>query len=101
MAVNLDWVNSPLLQSLMGINFLHFAILLFIISSAILLAVSFWGEHAASEEMIENSMVFSKENLQMNTLASEIKNTFSFKRGVFFALTLIVIVVGLLGFILS
>jgi hypothetical protein len=101
MAVNLDWVNSQLLQNLMRVNFLHFAILLFIISSAILFVVSFWGEHAASEEMIESSMVFSKENLQMNTLASEIKNTFSFKRGIFFALTLIVIVAGLLGFILS
>lgn len=101
MAVNLDWVNSPLLQSLMKVNFLHFAILLFIISSAILFVVSFWREKAVSEEMIENSMVFSKENVQMNTLASEIKNTFSFKRGVFFSLTLIVIVAGLLGVLLS
>lgn len=97
--VNLQWIDSPMLRWLTGINFLHFAVFLFVLSSTILLSISFMKEEAEAPEGSGVSVPYNY--VQLNTLTETIRMTVSFRGNLLFPLTLVLIAVGLLSFFLS
>ncbi|MBK7631125.1 MAG: sodium/solute symporter [Ignavibacteriales bacterium] len=68
-------LSNPILQNIASINFLHFAILLFLISSAVLVAVSLATEKPNEERL--KGIIYAKDTLQIKDKWRKINIGFS------------------------
>lgn len=94
--VRFDVVQIPFLVALANINFLHFAIFSFIISSLLLIGISY-ATQVSSEPTRSNLQLLFSENLQdigfnLRHLKSAVK---TYRANVFFSIFILMIIIGL------
>ncbi|MDP2301918.1 MAG: sodium:solute symporter [Ignavibacteria bacterium] len=94
--VRFDVVQNPVLVALANINFLHFAIFSFIISSLLLIGISY-ATQVSSEPTRSNLQLLFSENLQdigfnLRHLKSAVK---TYRANVFFSIFILMIIIGL------
>lgn len=98
MAVNLDLIEVEFLHNITHINFLHFAIFLFVVSTAALFILSYVFREKSgtetSEEIYDNMQV--SEGTAVKAVGAD-----TLKQNILFSFTLLVIVAGLLGVFFS
>jgi SSS family solute:Na+ symporter len=94
--VRFDVVQNPFLVAFANINFLHFAIFSFIISSMLLIGISY-ATQVSSEPTRSNLQVLFSENLQdigfnLRHLKSSVR---TYRANVFFSIFILMIIIGL------
>lgn len=94
--VRFDVVQNPFLVAFANINFLHFAIFSFIISSILLIGISY-ATQLSSEPTRSNLQLLFSENLQdigfnLRHLKSAVK---TYRANVFFSIFILMIIIGL------